>query len=149
MESQTGKTSFSHGEISNDDPSLLVIAVDTNPTQSILKKNPNVLTNILNCVSSFGNAHLMQKPHNKLAVVACHHHTSKFLYPSVERVETRQIDGQHEFFTQIEKAVKTNLALLVKNAPRISGDSESLLAGCLAMILCYILRVCPTTIYIL
>lgn len=145
MQSQnsTQKTAFVHGESSADDPSLLVIVVDTNPSQSILKRNPNVLTNILNCISSFGNSHLMQKPQNKLAVVACHHHTSKFLYPSTDKtVEIRQIDGQHEFFTQIEKAVKINLADLVRNAPNMSGSSETLLAGCLAMTLCYISRVC-------
>ena len=135
------KTANIHGDLNADDPSLLVIALDTNPSQSILKRNPNVLTHILNCISSFGNAHLMQKPQNKLAVVACHHHTSRFLYPSKRTTEIRQIDGQHEFFTQIEKAVKTNLAEVVKNAPKVSGNSESLLAGCLAMILCYITRV--------
>lgn len=134
------KTVYSQGE-SNAEASLLVIALDTHPCQSILKRNPNVLTNILNCVSSFGNSHLMQNPQNKLAVVACHHHTSKFLYPSTDRtIEMRQIDGQHEIFTQIEKAVKTNLAELIKNAPE-PRNSQTVLAGCLAMILCYITRV--------
>lgn len=125
-----------------EDPSLLVIALDTNPSQSILKRKPNVLTSILNSVSSFANAHLMQKPQNKLAVVACHHHTSKFLYPSSDRMpEIRQIDGQYEYLTSIEKSIKTNLAEMIKMAPKGSSNSESLLAGCLAMILCYITRV--------
>ena len=84
----------------------------------------------------------MQKPQNKLAVVACHHHTSKFLYPSSDRtLEVRQIDGQHEYFTLIEKSIKTNLAELIKTGPPIGGNTESMLAGCLAMILCYIVRV--------
>lgn len=135
------KTYYLHSDSNSEhDPSLLVIAFDSNPSQNILKRNPNMLTHILNCISSFGNSHLMQKPQNKLAVVACHHNESKFLYPE-KTLETRQIDGQHEFFTQIEKAVKTNLAVMIRKAPKVSGNSESLLAGCLAMILCYITRV--------
>lgn len=130
-------------DIGAEDPSLLVIALDTNPSQRILKRNPQsgILTSILNSVSSFANAHLMQTPQNKLAVVACHHHASKFLYPSDKNLDIRQIDGQHEYFTLIEKAVKTNLAEMVSSAPPISGNCESMLAGCLAMILCYIVRV--------
>jgi transcription initiation factor TFIIH subunit 3 len=119
-----------------------VIAIDTNPTQSIIRKNPESMTKIVNSVAAFGNAHLMQKPQNKLAVVACHHHESKFLYPSAEKTqEVRQIDGQYEFFTYVEKSIKNNLADLIRNAPKIANTSDSLLAGCLAMILCYILRV--------
>lgn len=125
-----------------DDPSLLVIAVDTNPSQSILRRKPNALTSIINSVSSFGNSHLMQKPQNKLAVVACHHHTSQFLYPSTDKpLEIRQIDGQYEYFTLVEKSIKTNLAELITNAPKVFGTAETMLAGCLAMILCYITRV--------
>lgn len=84
----------------------------------------------------------MQKPQNKLAVVACHHHASKFLYPSSDKsIEVRQIDGQYEYFTQIEKSIKTNLAELIKTAPVMCESSETMLAGCLAMALCYIARV--------
>lgn len=130
-------------EFKVEDPSLLVIALDTNPSQRILKRNPQseILTNILNSVSSFANSHLMQTPQNKLAIVACHHHTSKFLYPNDRNLEVRQIDGQHEYFTLIEKAVKTNLAEMISSAPPVNGNCESMLAGCLAMILCYIVRV--------
>jgi transcription initiation factor TFIIH subunit 3 len=118
-----------------------VIAIDTNPSQSILKKNPDYLNHIINSVSAFGNAHLMQKPQNKLAVVACHHHQSKFLYPSNDKqVESRQIDGQYEFFTFVEKSIKINLGELVRSSPKLNNNAESLMAGCLAMILCYILR---------
>lgn len=84
----------------------------------------------------------MQKPQNKLAVVACHHHASKFLYPSPDSsLEVRQIDGQHEYFTLVEKSIKINLAEVIRTAPPLGGNSETMLAGCLAMILCYIVRV--------
>lgn len=84
----------------------------------------------------------MQKAQNKLAVVACHHHTSKFLYPSTEgQLEIRQFDGQYEKFTLVEKSIKLNLAELVRTAPKLNNGCDSMLAGCLSMILCYILRV--------
>lgn len=119
-----------------------MIALDTNPSQAVLKRKSNALTNIVNSISAFGNSHLMQKPQNKLAVVACHHHTSKFLYPSIDKpLEIRQIDGQFEYLTLVEKSIKINLAEMVTSAPRAAGDSETMLAGCLAMILCYITRV--------
>jgi transcription initiation factor TFIIH subunit 3 len=121
---------------------LLVVALDTNPSQSILRKNPELLTStIINSVTAFANAHLMQNPQNKLAFVACHHHTSKFLFPSTEKtLEVRQIDGQYEYFTFVEKSIKTNLAELLKTSPKQVNSSESMIAGCLAMILCYIVR---------
>lgn len=84
----------------------------------------------------------MQNPQNKLAVVACHHHTSKFLYPAIDKLtEIRQIDGQYELFTKLEKMIKTNLCELIQSAPKVTSNSETMLAGCLAMILCYITRV--------
>lgn len=93
-------------------------------------------------MTAFGNAHLMQKPQNKLAVISCHHNGSKFLYPSTEKsLEIRQMDGQYEFFTFVEKSIKYNLSELIKNAPKIVNSVESMLAGCLAMALCYIVRV--------
>lgn len=55
-------------------------------------------------------------------------------------MDVRQIDGQYEFFTFIEKTIKSNLALLVKNAPNLNAPCESLLAGSMAMVLCYIAR---------
>jgi len=133
-------------EPSVEDPSLLIIALDTSPSQSILKKKPTYLKNIVDSVCAFGNAHLMQKPQNKLAVVSCHHHACQFLYPSTGRSqEIRQMDGQYEYFTSVEKTIKTNLADLIKNAPKAAANSnESLLAGCLAMVLCYISRVSYT-----
>lgn len=55
------------------DISLLVIILDTNPSQKIIRKNANAMTQCIEAVVAFGNAHLMQKSQNKLAVIACHH----------------------------------------------------------------------------
>lgn len=67
---------------------------------------------------------------------------SEFLYPTenTQHNEIRQIDGQYEKFTQVEKIIKHNLAELVKNAPTLSQPTESMLAGSIAMALCYIAR---------
>lgn len=67
---------------------------------------------------------------------------SEFLFPSQnsQTKEIRQVDGQYEKFTQIEKTIKLSLASMVKNAPIITQPAESMLAGSLAMALCYIAR---------
>lgn len=84
----------------------------------------------------------MQKASNKLAVVACHHNTSKYLYPCTEnQLEVRQFDGQYEKFLLVEKSIKNNLAELLKKSPKASCNVGSMIAGSLAMVLCYILRV--------
>lgn len=64
------------------------------------------------------------------------------MYPAPgKQLEIRQIDGQYEVFTLVEKTVKHELAEFIKKAPNISTPSESLLAGGIAMALCYIARV--------
>jgi transcription initiation factor TFIIH subunit 3 len=125
-----------------DSASLLVIVFDTNPNQSYVKKQPNLLTTALNSIIALGNSHLMLKSNNKLAVIACHHHKSEFLYPNPKKsLDIRQIDGQYEYFLLVEKTIKTNLSNLIMSAPPQNQGSESLLAGSLAMVLCYIARV--------
>ncbi|EDW39658.1 GL15043 [Drosophila persimilis] len=120
---------------------LLVIVLDTNPSQHIVRQNPQNLTQILEAVIAFGNAHLMQKAQNKLAVISCAHHATNFLYPQPRRqVELRQIDGQYEAFSLVEKTVKQQLGSILMNAPRLGSPCESLLAGSMAMALCYISR---------
>ncbi|PSN29978.1 General transcription factor IIH subunit 3 [Blattella germanica] len=55
----------------------------------------------------------------------------------------RQIDGQYELFTQVEKTVRQNLQNLVMQDARNEDPdsiSESLLAGAISMALCYIHR---------
>lgn len=60
---------------SADEISLLVVILDTNPTQKLLRDKQNQLTNIVDSVVAFSNSHLMQKAQNKLAVMACHSKT--------------------------------------------------------------------------
>lgn len=55
-------------------------------------------------------------------------------------VDFRQVDGQYEKFTQVEKTIKNNLAKIVNTAPKMHQPHESMLAGSIAMALCYIAR---------
>lgn len=57
---------------STDETSLLVVILDTNPGQKLLRENPHAITQCVDSVIAFANAHLMQKAQNKLAVMACH-----------------------------------------------------------------------------
>lgn len=51
------------------------------------------------------------------------------------------MDGQYEKFTQVEKTIKLNLADLISSAPPLTQPGESMLAGSIAMALCYIARI--------
>lgn len=66
---------------------------------------------------------------------------SEFVYPGPSKpLDIRQIDGQYEIFTLVEKTVKHNLSKLLSEETS-SVITESLLAGALAMALCYIARI--------
>lgn len=60
---------------STDETSLVVVILDTNPGQKLVRENPHALTQCIECVVTFANAHLMQKAQNKVALMACHSKT--------------------------------------------------------------------------
>ncbi|CAH1971947.1 unnamed protein product [Acanthoscelides obtectus] len=125
---------------STDETSLLVIILDTNPGQRMLRETSHVLTHVVESVIAFANSHLMQKAQNKLAIMACHSRTSHFIYPGPGKPQDiRQIDGQYEAFTVVEKTTKQNLTQLLASETS-TVITESLLAGAIAMALCYIVR---------
>lgn len=69
-----------------------------------------------------------------------HLHYSQFIYPGPGKpLDIRQIDGQYEAFTLVEKTTKHNLAKVIAMENSVI-NKESLLAGALAMALCYIAR---------
>ncbi|KAJ8959992.1 hypothetical protein NQ318_009427 [Aromia moschata] len=126
---------------STDETSLLVVILDSNPGQKMLRENPHVLTQCVDSVIAFANSHLMQKAQNKLAIMACHSKTSQFIYPGPSKpLDVRQVDGQYEAFTIVEKTTKHNLAKLL-SSENSAVITESLLAGAIAMALCYIARI--------
>lgn len=123
-----------------DETSLLVIILDSNPGQMMLRESPHVLTHCVDSIIAFANSHLMQKAQNKLAIMACHSKTSQFIYPNQgKNTDVRQVDGQYEIFTAVEKITKKNLAKLL-TSENSTVITESLLAGAIAMALCYIAR---------
>ncbi|VEN43594.1 unnamed protein product [Callosobruchus maculatus] len=104
------------------------------------ERNSHVLTHVVESVIAFANSHLMQKAQNKLAIMACHSRTSQFIYPGPGKPQDiRQVDGQYEAFTVVEKTTKQNLTQLLASETS-TVVTESLLAGAIAMALCYILN---------
>lgn len=128
--------------------SLLINIFDTNPNQRLFRENQQILTQCLDSIIAFSNSHLMLKSKNKLAIVACHARTTEFLYPCKEENQEviRQQDGQYELFTQVEKNVKTSLQKLIKREALAAREMnqptvcDTLIAGAVAMSLCYINR---------
>lgn len=121
---------------------------DTNPNQRLYRDNQQVLSQCLESIIAFSNSHLMLKSKNKLAIIACHARSTEFLYPCKEENQEviRQQDGQYELFTQVEKNVKTNLQRLIKREALAMREMnqptscDTLIAGAVAMSLCYIHR---------
>lgn len=67
--------------------------------------------------------------------------SSQFIYPGQGKpLDVRQVDGQYEVFTAVEKTTKQNLAKLLASE-NSTVITESLLAGAIAMALCYIARI--------
>lgn len=64
------------------------------------------------------------------------------MYPTPGRpLDIRQMDGQYEVFTLVEKTIKQKLSSIISTAPKIFSPCESLLAGSIAMALSYISRI--------
>lgn len=121
--------------------SFLMIILDVNPVQRIVKQETKILTQCLDSTIVFANAHLMQSPNNQVAMMACHGHGAKFLYPCDNASEIRQIDGQYEKFTMTERTVRQQLQRVINEiVTSASLNTESLISGALSMALCYIAR---------
>ncbi|XP_014477880.1 PREDICTED: general transcription factor IIH subunit 3 [Dinoponera quadriceps] len=121
--------------------SLLVIVLDVNPVQRIVKQETKVLSQCLDSTIVFANAHLMQSSNNELAMMACHGHNAKFLYPCENVAEIRQMDGQYERFTMVERTVRLQLQRVINEISMdLPLNTESLISGALSMSLCYIAR---------
>jgi len=122
---------------------FLVVVIDINPNQLLLARQPGALTQLLNCVLSLMNSHLMLDPRHKVALVAAHAAGCSFLYPG-EAGESgkvlRQQDGQYEEFYQVETVVRQRVGeVLARDETKGHGrSSESLLSGAMAKALAYV-----------
>ncbi|XP_063989579.1 general transcription factor IIH subunit 3 isoform X2 [Diachasmimorpha longicaudata] len=122
--------------------SLLLIILDVNPVQRIVKQEAKILTQCIDSVIVFANSHLMQSATNDLGLIACHGQGAKFLYPETDKsVEVRQFDGQYEKFTLVERTVRQTLQGVINELINTRPlNSESLISGALSLALCYIAR---------
>ncbi|XP_011314254.1 general transcription factor IIH subunit 3 [Fopius arisanus] len=122
--------------------SLLMIILDVNPVQRIVKQEAKILSQCIESVIVFANSHLMQASSNGLGLIACHGQGAKFLYPEPEKsVEVRQFDGQYEKFTLVERTVRQTLQRVINDLINTRPlNSESLISGALSLALCYIAR---------
>lgn len=116
--------------------------MDANPVQRIVKQEAKILTQCIDSIVVFANAHLMQTATNELAVMACHGQGAKFLYPDPDKtIEVRQFDGQYEKLTLVERTVRQKLQGVVNELINTRPlNSESLISGALSMALYYISR---------
>jgi len=144
-------------KMATDEPnSVLVIILDTNPVwwgkQLIEYDRELKFSQYLHSIMVFANAHLMLSHQNKLAIIAAHTDSSKFLYPlralpehlgsaAQEENDTAEHDGKYELFTQVDNTVRDEIKELVLGDTDTVMSSDCLLAGAMSMALCYIHRV--------
>ncbi|XP_074100189.1 transcription factor B4 [Cotesia typhae] len=122
--------------------SVLTIILDVNPLQRLVRNDPKVMTQCIDAVTVFANAHLMESSTNELAVLACHGQGAKFLYPKPDKpIEIRQFDGQYEKLTLVERTVRSQLQETINELLQCGNlRNESLISGALSLALCYISR---------
>lgn len=129
-----------------------MLVLDTNPVWWGFRQASGDLQ-LCQCVDAaliFANSHLMLSHTNKLAIIAAHTDHSHFLYP-VRTTDQTEIDysgdgtpakrdGKYELFSQVDDVVKRKLRQLVLQNPEGEVAPDSVVAGALAMALCYIHR---------
>ncbi|NWJ04823.1 TF2H3 factor, partial [Crypturellus undulatus] len=141
----------------DDELSLLVIIVDTNPIwwgKRAQGEAEFTLSKCLDAAMVMGNSHLFMSRNNRLAVIASHTQESRFLYPGkrwthadllgdgtsfVESNCAGSKDGKYELLTAINDAITEEIKDLMTKTEMKGQQTETLLAGSLAKALCCIL----------
>ncbi|NXG13940.1 TF2H3 factor, partial [Grallaria varia] len=142
-----------------DELSLLVIIIDTNPIwwgKRAQGEAEFTLSKCIDAVMVLGNSHLFMNRTNKLAVIASHTQESRFLYPgkrwasvdpfgdggsSMESNGSGTKDGKYELLTAINDAIAEEIKDLMTKTDMKGQQTETLLAGSLAKALCCILLI--------
>jgi len=137
---------------SEDDVSLLVVILDTNP---ILwgEKSSHIVDDASNDNTSehsilfgtllqhffvFLNAYLMVKHQNMLAVIASNIGESQFLFPQADQSNKDNISCD---FPEIKKAITKQLRKISAQQYDSKFGTMSMLSGALSLALCYINRI--------
>ncbi|NWU57208.1 TF2H3 factor, partial [Dromas ardeola] len=141
----------------DDELSLLVIVIDTNPIWWGKKAQGEAEFTLSKCIDAvmvLGNSHLFMNRTNRLAVIASHTQESRFLYPgkrwafadlfgdggsAMESNCSGSKDGKYELLTAINDAVAEEIKDLMTKTDMRGQQTETLLAGSLAKALCCIL----------
>ncbi|KAM8865435.1 general transcription factor IIH subunit 3 [Synchiropus picturatus] len=137
---------------SDDEINLLVVVVDVNPIwwgQQAQREPEFTLSKCLDAVLVLGNSHLAMSRTNKLAVIASHCQGSHFLYPSKnsktgtngEEDSPSSGDGKYELLSVANNTIAEEIRNLMSNIEVRGNLTDTLLAGSLAIALCYINRV--------
>ncbi|NXG58310.1 TF2H3 factor, partial [Hemiprocne comata] len=142
-----------------DELSLLVIIIDTNPIwwgKKALGEAEFTLSKCIDAAMVLGNSHLIMNRTNRLAVIASHTQESRFLYPgkcwtsadllgdgssSMESNCSGSKDGKYELLTAINDAIAEEIKDLMTKTDMRGQQTETLLAGSLAKALCCILLI--------
>ncbi|OXA58389.1 General transcription factor IIH subunit 3 [Folsomia candida] len=133
---------------------LLVVVMDVNPAQKYVRSDIKSFFHVVDSVLTFCNAHLMLHADNKVCIIASHVNQSHFLYPleirpGQQSKVTRQTDGQHEVFLELERCVRNQIKRLImdesfgkfdSSAAVIGANTATCLASSLSRALCYIHR---------
>ncbi|NXS52179.1 TF2H3 factor, partial [Brachypteracias leptosomus] len=143
----------------DDELSLLVIVIDTNPIwwgKKALGEAEFTLSRCVDAVMVLGNSHLLMNRNNRLAVMASHTQESRFLYPgkrwasadlfgdgatAIESNCSGSKDGKYELLTAINDAIAEEIKDLMTKTDMRGEQTETLLAGSLAKALCCILLI--------
>ncbi|NXN50780.1 TF2H3 factor, partial [Rynchops niger] len=143
----------------DDELSLLVIVIDTNPIWWGKKAQGEAEFTLSKCIDAamvLGNSHLFMNRTNRLAVIASHTQESRFLYPgkrwafadlfgdggnSMESNCSGSKDGKYELLTAINDAIAEEIKDLMTKTDMRGQQTETLLAGSLAKALCCILLI--------
>jgi len=132
-------------EPSEDEASLLVVLLDTNPLLwgerafsrsniSSAENNLILFETLLEHLFVFLNAYLMIKHQNMISIIANHIGDSKFLFPKDNQTENQHID-----FSEIKNLVVAELKQLAKG--EIPTNLAPTFSGALSLALCYINRI--------
>ncbi|XP_003740668.1 general transcription factor IIH subunit 3 [Galendromus occidentalis] len=124
---------------------LLAVVLDTSFNSALIKEK-NV-GQLLDAVVIFSNAHLMNSSKNTLAVVACHPHTAKMIYPvkkdSIQNI--RPPDAQMEILAHATQVIRDGIKEVVTSWQGVYSI-EPLLTGGMALALCYIAKRMANTV---
>lgn len=138
------------GSASQDqDPSLLVFVLDTNPAAWEALNNAPSLDTALTDVLVFINAHLALNHANQTAVIASHVGVAKYLYPSPDassqsmgqyRDPAREANSYRPFINVQDGVLESLRALYTSTPTSAVQSSSSMLSGAITLALSYINR---------